>query len=74
MRSDHELQVVLSDKLVRHLSPHKSKPADATYPKSINCMQLNYPRDPSIQIIPRLGPKVYQYFLHWAIWSLIGLV
>ena len=27
-----------------------------------------YPRDPSIQIIPTLGPKVCKYCLHWAIW------
>ena len=26
------------------------------------------PRDPSIQIIPTLGPKVCKYYLHWAIW------
>ena len=25
-------------------------------------------RDPSIQIIPRLGPKVCKHPLHWAIW------
>ena len=25
-------------------------------------------RDPSIQIIPTLGPKVFKYYLHWAIW------
>ena len=25
-------------------------------------------RDPSIQIIPTLGPKVCKYYLHWAIW------
>ena len=25
-------------------------------------------RDPSIQRLPRLGPKVYVYYLHWAIW------
>ena len=28
----------------------------------------DYPRDPSIQIIPTLGPKVCKYYLHWAIW------
>ena len=27
-----------------------------------------YPRDPSTQIIPTLGPKVFKYYLHWAIW------
>ena len=27
-------------------------------------------RDPSIQIIPTLGPKVYKYYPHWAVWSL----
>ena len=27
-----------------------------------------YPRDPCIQIIPRLGPKVCKNYLHWAIW------
>ena len=27
-----------------------------------------YPRDPSIQIIPTLGPKACKYYLHWAIW------
>ena len=26
------------------------------------------PRDPSIQIIPTLGPKACKYYLHWAIW------
>ena len=25
-------------------------------------------RDPSIQIIPTLGPKVCKYYLHWANW------
>ena len=25
-------------------------------------------RDPSIQIVPTLGPKVCRYYLHWAIW------
>ena len=25
-------------------------------------------RDPSIQLIPTLGPKVSSYYLHWAIW------
>ena len=25
-------------------------------------------RDPSIQIIPTLGPKVCKYYLHWAFW------
>ena len=25
-------------------------------------------RDPSIQTIPTLGPKVCKYYLHWAIW------
>ena len=25
-------------------------------------------RDPSIQIMPTLGPKVCKYYLHWAIW------
>ena len=25
-------------------------------------------RDPSIQIIPTLGPKVCKYYPHWAIW------
>ena len=25
------------------------------------------PEDPSIQIILTLGPKVYKYYLHWAI-------
>ena len=29
-------------------------------------------RDPSIQIIPTLGPKVCIYCLHWAIWTPIG--
>ena len=24
--------------------------------------------DPSIQIIPTLGPKVSDYYLHWPIW------
>ena len=27
-----------------------------------------YPKDPSIQIIPTLGPNVCRYYLHWAIW------
>ena len=26
------------------------------------------PRNPSIQILPTLGPKVCKYYLHWAIW------
>ena len=26
------------------------------------------PRDPSIQIIHRLGPEVCKYLQHWAIW------
>ena len=26
-------------------------------------------KDPSIQILPTLGPKVCKYYLHWAIWS-----
>ena len=26
------------------------------------------PGDPSVQIIPILGPKVYKYYLLWAIW------
>ena len=26
------------------------------------------PRDPSIQIIPTLGPEVCKYYLHWASW------
>ena len=26
------------------------------------------PGDPSIQIIPTLGPTVCKYYLHWAIW------
>ena len=30
--------------------------------------QKHNPRDPSIQIIPTLGPKVCKYYLHWAIW------
>ena len=30
--------------------------------------KMHYPRDPSIQIIPTLGPKVCKYHLHWAIW------
>ena len=25
------------------------------------------PRDPSIQIVPTLGPKVCKYDLHWAL-------
>ena len=28
-----------------------------------------FPGDPSIQIIPTLGPKVYKYYLHWVIWA-----
>ena len=28
------------------------------------------PRAPCLQIIPTLDPKVYEYDLHWAIWSL----
>ena len=27
-----------------------------------------FPRDPSIQIIPTLVPKVCKYYLHWAFW------
>ena len=30
-------------------------------------------RDPSIQIIPTLGAKVYKYYLHWAIWIPRGI-
>ena len=26
------------------------------------------PKDPSIQIIPTLGPEVCKSYLHWAIW------
>ena len=26
-------------------------------------------RDPSIQIVPTLGPKVLRYCLHWGIWT-----
>ena len=38
-----------------------------------------FSRDPSIQIIPTLGPKVCKYYLHWAIriprvWQIIWLV
>ena len=34
-----------------------------------------YPRDPGIQIIPTLGPKVCKYYLHWAIWSkVLGII
>ena len=25
-------------------------------------------RDPSIHIIPTVGPRVYKYYLRWAIW------
>ena len=32
-------------------------------------MDVPYPRAPCLQIIPTLGPKVYKYDLHWAIWS-----
>ena len=28
-----------------------------------------YPKAPCLCIIPTLGPKVYKYDLHWAIWS-----
>ena len=28
----------------------------------------SFPRDPSTQIIPTLGPEVCKYYLHWAIW------
>ena len=32
-------------------------------------IQMNCsPRDPSIEILPTLGPKVCKYDLHWAIW------
>ena len=27
-----------------------------------------FPRDPSIQLTPTLGPKVCKSYLHWAIW------
>ena len=27
-------------------------------------------KDPSIQIIPTLGPKAYKYYLPWATWIL----
>ena len=33
-----------------------------------NQLTTTYPRDPSTQIIPTLGPKVCKYYLHWAIW------
>ena len=26
------------------------------------------PKDPSIQILPTLGPKLCKYYLHWATW------
>ena len=29
---------------------------------------LRIPRDPSNQVIPTLGPKVYEYYRLWAIW------
>ena len=31
-------------------------------------------RDPSIQIIPALGPKVCKYYLHWAGWIPISTI
>ena len=45
-------------------------------PLSLSCLflltalsiSLLSPRDPCIQIIPTLGPKVCKYYLHWAIW------
>ena len=33
-----------------------------------NEMETGY-KDPSIQILPTLGPKVCKYYPHWAIWS-----
>ena len=33
---------------------------------------IKYPRAPSKQIIPILGPKVYKHDLNWAIWSPIN--
>ena len=34
---------------------------------------IRNPRDPSIQIIPTLGPKVCKYYLHWAVWIPRGI-
>ena len=31
-------------------------------------------KDPSIQIIPTLGPKGCDYYLHWATWIPLALV
>ena len=33
----------------------------------VRCV-LCCPRDPSIQVIPTLGSKVCNYYLHWAVW------
>ena len=43
----------------------------------VNCgeflaSRLEIPRDPSIQTLPTLGPNVYNYYLHWAMWILRG--
>ena len=35
--------------------------------------RLQSPRDPSIEIIPTLGPKDCEFCLHWAIWILKGV-
>ena len=45
--------------------------ANGVTPRS-QAQGLRNPRDPSIQIIPTLGPKVCKYYLHWAIWIFRG--
>ena len=48
-------------------SRYPSKPKTLQhYPKAPE----NLPWDPSTQILPTLGPKVCNHYLHWAIWSL----
>ena len=34
----------------------------------VTLSSIYYPRDPSIQTTPTLGPKVYKYYLLWATW------
>ena len=33
-----------------------------------------FPSDPSMQIMPTVGPEVCKYYLHWAIWIPRGWV
>ena len=38
--------------------------------QNCNSIVMRIPRDPSMQIIPTLGPKNGEYYLHLAIWIL----